>query len=155
VDDTVSTQDLHQPAGCSSEWRSGPSGKLGDAISSQTLQETICCISVPSRKLHNTHLCCSWQETFFCTAKSYYFSRLNLSKDAVKLLERCSYVLLCWRIVDFFITEVFHKSHNKKNRTIFILAARLGTRTMAGPSIYRVSQEERTKLRESVRYVKL
>ena len=38
-DDTVSSQELHQPIGCSSERWSSPPGKLGDAMSSQALQE--------------------------------------------------------------------------------------------------------------------
>ena len=61
---------MHQPTFCSSETWSSAGGKVNDARSSQELLQPTWCISVPSKELHLTHLCWSFQGFFFRSVKS-------------------------------------------------------------------------------------
>jgi hypothetical protein len=83
MNDTVSTQELLCPTGCSSERWSSPSGKLGDAVRSETLKQPTCRVSLPSRKLHHTHLCCWCKKKLLLHCK--FFNNTKLQQGCSKI----------------------------------------------------------------------
>jgi len=97
--------------------------------SSQILQQSTCCISVPSREQHHTHLCCSCQIAFFCTGKPLKNApSIAYSCLLAKPQQGCSEI--AWRVQiisvtlverwHFFITEVCHNPDNQKSLPLFL-----------------------------------